>query len=269
MVQVAQKEREAVEEKSGFIWFELMTTDLDKAVSFYGQVVGWDVRDSGMPGMPYMIFGKDGKDVGGMMSWSSLGETKPTKWMGHIHSRDVDAETTAVVAAGGKLYRPPQEIPGVGRFGVVADPQGAEYLLFQPNPPMEAPARLRPTEPGAVGWCELATTDRGKAWDFYSGHYGWTKEMAVEMGPMGTYQTFSMGSNAGGGMMNMPAEMTEKGGGPAWSFYFTVEDIQAAARNVTAAGGSITQAPMQVPGGGWVLRGMDPQGGSFALTAAR
>ena len=54
--------------KSGFVWYELMTNNLDKAVAFYGSVVGWDVRDSGMPGMRYMLFGKDGKDVGGMMS---------------------------------------------------------------------------------------------------------------------------------------------------------------------------------------------------------
>ena len=49
---------------SGFVWYELMTTgDLDAAVAFYGKVVGWDVRDSGMPGMRYMLFGKDGKST--------------------------------------------------------------------------------------------------------------------------------------------------------------------------------------------------------------
>ena len=254
----------------GFIWFELMTGDLDKAVAFYGPVVGWETRDSGMPGMPYLIFGKGGKDVGGMMAWSSIGESKPTKWMGHIYTPDVDAETQAVVTDGGTLYRPPQEIPGVGRFGVVADPQGAEYLLFQPSMPVDPPSRLRPTEIGAVGWCELATTNWEKAWEFYSGHYGWTKDMAVEMGPMGTYQTFRLDSESfGGGMMNIPPGMAELMGGPAWTFYFTVEDIQAAAKRVTDAGGSITHGPAEVPGGGWILQGVDTQGGRFALTAMR
>ncbi len=64
--------------KSGFVWYELATNDLDEAVKFYGKVVGWEIRDSGMPGMQYMIFGKDGKDVGGMMSWQSMGQQKPT-----------------------------------------------------------------------------------------------------------------------------------------------------------------------------------------------
>jgi hypothetical protein len=48
----------------GFIWYELVTNDMDKAVNFYKKVVGWDVKDAGMPGFTYMIFGKDGKDVG-------------------------------------------------------------------------------------------------------------------------------------------------------------------------------------------------------------
>ena len=34
----------------GFIWYELVTNDMDKAVSFYSKVVGWDVKDAGMPG---------------------------------------------------------------------------------------------------------------------------------------------------------------------------------------------------------------------------
>ena len=68
-----------MEEKkmSGFIWYELMANDLDKAVTFYSEVVGWDVRDSGMPGMRYMLFGKGGKDVGGMMSRELHGPNEP------------------------------------------------------------------------------------------------------------------------------------------------------------------------------------------------
>lgn len=254
--------------KAGFVWYELMTGDLDKATTFYGNVVGWDVRDSGMPGMRYMLFGKQGKDVGGMMSWDSLGMQMPTAWKGHIYTPDVDAETAAVVAEGGKQHRPPQDIPGVGRFSVVSDPQGAEFLLFQPNQ-TEAPPQLGPAEVGGVGWHELGTTDWQKAWQFYSSHYGWTKDMAVDMGPMGTYQTFKLDAVQGGGMMTVPAELASKTPGPAWLFYFTVDDIQAAAQRVKDNGGGITHGPAQVPGGSWILQGTDTQGGGFALTAAK
>ena len=243
-----------------------MTTDLDAAIAFYGKVVGWDIRDSGMPGMQYMLFGKDGKDVGGMASWSSMGMDKPAGWRGHIHTTDVDAETAAVVADGGKEHRAPADIPGTGRFSAVADPQGAEYLLFQPNQ-SEAPSRLKPEEVGAAGWNELATTDWESAWQFYSSHYGWTKDVTVDMGPMGTYQTFST-STSGGGMMNLPPFLAAKGAKPAWLFYFTVEDIKAAAQRVTDNGGTVTHGPASVPGGAWILQGTDPQGAAFAVTAA-
>ena len=236
---------------SGFVWYELMTSDLDAAVAFYGTVVGWDVRDSGMPGMQYMLFGKDGKDVGGMVAWSSMGLDKPTAWKGHVYTAEVDAETKAVVADGGTEFRPPTDIPGVGRFSVVGDPQGVEYLLFQPGPVGAMLPRLGPYDQG------------GK-------HYGWQKDTAVNMGPMGTYQTFrTVEGAAGGGMMNLPSALQEKGVQPAWLFYFTVDSIAAAQGRVTANGGVITHGPAEVPGPMWIVQATDPQGGSFALVSAQ
>ncbi len=256
-------------QKSGFTWYELMTSDLDAAAAYYGKVVGWDVRDSGMPGMRYLIFGKGGKDVGGMMSWSSMGMDKPAGWKAHLHTTDVDADAAAVAASGGTVHREPQDIPDVGRFANVSDPQGAEYMLFQPAPGEQAPPRLGSNDPGNVGWNELSTTDWEAAWEFYSKHYGWEKETAVDMGPMGIYQTFHTApGSAGGGMMTLPSFLLDKGMKPAWLYYFVVEDINAAAERVSGNGGTITHGPAQVPGGAWILQANDPQGGSFALSTA-
>lgn len=251
-------------EKSGFIWYELMTDDLEKAIAFYANVVGWTVHDSGMPGMPYMLFGMNGKDVGGMMSWSSLGMAKPTVWKGHILARNVDDEAAAVVADGGRQYRPVQAIPGVGRFAVVADPQGAEYLLFEPNQ-AQAPPQLGAMETGGVGWRELMTTDWEKAWEFYSKHYGWTKLQALEMGQAGTYQMFMSSEGYGGGMMTIPANLEGLYPEPMWLFYFNVDAIDAAAERIRESGGRVTHGPVRVPGDIWILQGMDSQGGTFAL----
>ncbi len=253
---------------NGFVWYELMTGDIEKAIAFYSPVVGWEIRDSGMPGMDYRMIGKGGKDIGGMMSWKSLGGDKPTKWVGHIHTPNVDAETSKVVADGGRQLQAPRDIPGIGRFSVVSDPQGAEYLLFQPNQ-TEAASQLDPAEVGGVGWRELATKDWQAAWAFYSSHYGWTKGQAVDMGAMGTYQTFMLDGPFGGGMMTLPPDQAIGTSGPAWLFYFTVEDINAAAVRVQDRGGRVLHGPAQVPGGAWILQGLDPQGGHFALTAAR
>ena len=251
---------------SGFIWYELMTKDMDAAISFYEKVVGWSVHDSGMPGMRYEMFGMNGKDVGGIMDWKSVGAEMPTEWMAHIHTADVDRETAAVVADGGSEIQPPKDIPGVGRFSVVGDPQGAKYLLFQPNG-ATAPPRLGQNEVGNVGWHELITSDWKKAWDFYSKHYGWQKDYAMDMKELGLYQTFRTTSDRyTGAMMNTPPFIPDKT--PGWLFYFQVEDVGDAAKRVAVLGGQITQGPMDVPGSR-IAQAIDPQGGRFALVAAR
>jgi uncharacterized protein len=143
---------------------------VDKAVSFYKKVVGWDARNAGMPGFTYMIFGKDGKDVGGMMTWAGVGAPElPPEWMGRIHTAKLDEELKTVTADGGIIVKPAQDIPGIGRFAVVLDPQKAKYLLFEPSK-QEAPPRLDQMAVGNVGWHELLIDDAIKAFDYYSRH---------------------------------------------------------------------------------------------------
>lgn len=254
--------------KAGFVWYELMTSgEIHAAAKFYAEVVGWDVKDSGMPGMTYLLFGKDGKDVGGMMSWSAMGMEKPTMWKGHIHTPDVDAEVAAVVRDGGTEYKAPQDIPGVGRFAVVGDPQGVEYLLFQPGT-QYAPPRLAQNAVGNVGWHELLTTDWESAWEFYAKHYGWEKDFAMDMKEMGMYQTFRIDSDRyTGAMMNLPPDGSF--GQPRWQFYFQVEDVDAALPKIHAAGGRVTMGPHDVPGGSRIVLATDPQGGGFALVSSK
>ena len=50
-----------------FIWYELMTTDMEAAKAFYTKVVGWGTQDASMPGMPYTLFTVAGSSVSGLM----------------------------------------------------------------------------------------------------------------------------------------------------------------------------------------------------------
>lgn len=254
--------------KAGFVWYELMTGgDVHAAAKFYADVVGWDVKDAQMPGITYLIVGKDGKDVAGMMSWQSMGMDNPTVWKGHIGTADVDAEVDAVTGDGGTVNRAPQDIPGVGRFASVNDPQGVEYLLFQPGT-QYAPPRLAPNEVGNVGWHELLTSDWESAWEFYAKHYGWEKDYAHDMGPAGIYQTFRIDTGTyTGAMMNLPADGSY--GPPRWQFYFQVPDVAAAVPKIEAGGGKVTMGPHVVPGGSTIVVATDPQGGVFALVSGK
>ena len=118
---------------------------------------------------------------------------------------------------------------------------------------------------GHVGWRELYAGDWEKAFDFYSGQFGWAKAEAIDMGPMGTYQLFESGPDQRGGMMTKPAEIPA----PFWQFYFTVDALDAAVERVKTGGGKLLMEPMEVPGGSWVASCMAPQGAMLSLTAAK
>jgi len=248
---------------SHFVWYELMTPDVPAAAAFYSQVVGWRAEDSGMPGMTYTLFKVGEAQVAGLMA--TPGELQamgvPPSWGGYVAVDDVDASEARVLAAGGKVIRPADDIPGVGRFAVVADPQGAAFSLFKParnDPPPMPPANA----PGTVGWHELRAVDGPAVWDFYATMFGWTKGEALPMGPLGTYQIFEIDGVPSGAVMTKEADQPA----PAWRFYTRVADIHAAAEHVRQLGGTLTMGPAEVPGGSWVLNARDPQGAVFALT---
>jgi predicted enzyme related to lactoylglutathione lyase len=251
---------------TGFCWYELMTTDMEAAERFYRAVVGWQARDAGQPGMRYRLFTVGDVPAAGLMAVpdeAAAAGARPA-WVGYVAVENADEAAARLTEAGGKLHRPSQDIPGIGRFAVVADPQGAMFMLFQPGAGEPPPPFARGT-PGSTGWHELLAADWESAFAFYAGQFGWTKATAFDMGPMGTYQLFAAGGEPIGGMMNKPAEVPV----PAWLYYFNVADIDAAAARTASEGGKVLMGPMEVPGGSWIIQGMDPQGAMFALVGPR
>lgn len=249
-----------------FVWHELMTTDMAAAEAFYCHVVGWTAQDSGMPGMAYTLLRAGDTHIGGLMTVpedaAKMG-ARPS-WIGYVAVDNVDGEADRVTALGGRVLRAPADIPNVGRFAVVADPQGAVLALFK-GATAEPPPTAAPGAPGTVGWNELMAADREAAFAYYSELLGWQKGDAIDMGPMGVYQLYGTADMTLGGMMTKPAEMPM----PFWTYYFNVEDIDAAVARVKEKGGMIANGPMQVPGGSWITQGFDPQGAMFALVGPR
>ena len=249
-----------------FVWYEYMGDDLDAAARFYGEVVGWSVVDSGMTDFPYRIAKTGDYPVAGLMKIPA--ELKATgmaaNWTGYIWVADVDAAVARLTTAGGSVNRPAADIPGVGRFAVVADPQGAVFILFR-DAGGTPPPRPENANVGLVGWHELMAEDGPKALAFYEEFFGWKKDSEFDMGAMGVYYLFSTGQGEFGGLMTKPARIPQA----CWTYYFNVDAIDAAAARVAAAGGKVINGPMEVPGGTFVLQAMDPQGGFFALHATK
>ena len=244
-----------------FLWYDLMTGDAEAAQRFYGEVLGWTVTDSGLSDRKYMILHAGEKGIGGMLEKAG---TK-ANWMGYVAVKDVDVAAEKFRKKGGAMHRAAEDLPGVGRFAVVADPEGSELILFRGN--RAAPERPAPLELGTVGWQELHATDWEAAWAFYEEMFGWRKSQALDMGAAGTYQMFSTNHDEEmtGGMMNRFQETARAG----WVFYFNVADINEAAERVKASGGVVAHAPSQVPGGLWVAQCVDPQGALFGMVAPK
>lgn len=249
-----------------FVWYELMTTDTQAAKAFYGDVVGWGAQDTPMPGMNYTLFMLGDTHAAGLMDLPEEARRMgaPPSWIGYVAVNDVDASAEEAARLGGVVHVPPRDIPNVGRFAIVADPQGATLALFKSSR-SEQGQPPAPMTPGHIGWHELAAADWLKAFAFYGDLFGWQKAETIPIGEMGVYQLFSAGGLPIGGMFNKPPMCPV----PFWLYYFTVSDIDAAAARVAAAGGQVVMGPMEVPGGAWIVQGRDPQGAMFALVGMR
>ncbi len=247
-----------------FVWYELITPDPDAAERFYKPLFGWTSADSGLSDVDYRYLSTPDSPVAGLMR-TPAGTPLPPVWLGYVAVDDVDAAAKAVEAAGGAIQMPPQDIPNVGRFAFLADPQGALFYVMKSLSPDRSLAFAwdRPRD-GHVAWNELMTTDPSAAWTFYGERFGWAKDGAMDMGPMGQYEFIRHGGMIGAIMPKPPQAPVS-----AWSFYVRVPDIDAAATKVRDGGGTILHGPHEIPGGEFSMNVLDPQGAHIGLVGKR
>ena len=244
-----------------FVWHDLMTTDPRAAVDFYTKVTGWGTEQwNGGGGSPYTMWTVNGAPLGGVMSMPENVAGMPPRWISYVCVPDTDATAKQATALGGRVLHPPSDIPTVGRYAVIADPQGASIAIFTPEG--QAPGHEGAPTQGEFSWHELMTTDYAGALDFYSALFGWERDQAHDMGPMGIYQLYSRNGIQLGGMFNKPADMP---GPPNWMVYIMVDSADRAAERVAKNGGKMVNGPMEVPGGDRIAHCVDPQGGMFAV----
>jgi predicted enzyme related to lactoylglutathione lyase len=252
-----------------FAWYELMTTDPKAAEGFYTKVVGWSTQP--WPGLdpPYTCWMKADQPVGGLMLLPEEAKAggAPPNWMMYVAVADADRTVERARSLGAKVEVAPREIPSVGRFAVLSDPQGAVFAILQPADPGTYSGPETSPAPLEFSWRELATTDREGATAFYSALFGWEKQNANDMGePVGIYQEFGRPGLPLGGIYKKPADMPFPS---SWMLYAKVPDLDASLAAVKAGGGTVLMGPMEIPGGDRIAQCLDPQGAAFALHQAR
>ncbi len=250
-----------------FLWYELLTTDPDAAQSFYTNVIGWGTApfeiDEAPSDQPYTMWMNRETPVGGVMSLPQDAKKSgaPSHWLAYIGTPDVDATAAKAQKLGATVHHQ-MEMPTVGRFAIIGDPQGAVFAAYTPAEP--PPDQKGPPGVGEFSWNELATSDYRAAFDFYHKLFGWDKTEKMDMGPAGVYQMYGRHGETLGGMFNQTDDMP---GPPCWLYYTRVDDVAAATERVKQSGGQILNGPMEVPGGDMIVQCMDPQGAAFALHA--
>ena len=113
-----------------FGWFELMTTDVNAAKNFYTDLLDWKTEDMPMKDMSYTVIKVEDDQVAGMMPMPPDSGEMPPSWGIYITVKDVDATVAKVKDLGGKILVEPRDIPNVGRFCVIQDPQGAWFAAI-------------------------------------------------------------------------------------------------------------------------------------------
>lgn len=241
-------------------WYELTTTDPAGAAAFYGHVLGWTTADAGMPGFDYRLASSGADMVAGIMPGAA------SSWMIYVTATDCDKAAKAVAKAGGAVLSAPADIPGTGRFAILADPQGAAFGILAPL--SDDGRAFDQGQAGHGTWHELMTSDHKAAMDFYGKQFGWKPGTSMDMGPMGSYDLFRHGKADIGGMMRQAPGMPGPDH-PFWLPYFGSDGVEAAIGRVKAAGGQVFHGPREVPGGAFIMAGADPQGALFALVGPR
>lgn len=238
-----------------FVWHELLTTDVESAKGFYGELFGWTFKGMPMPdGSTYWIAEAGEVGVGGMMKKPEE-VPAPAFWSAYVSVDDVDATVARALAAGGQSPMPTMDLEGVGRMGVVIDPGGAVSWAFR-SAQGDTPRTERP-KVGEFCWESLASNDIARATEFYGEVYRWKASSFNGMTVFGV----------GEGMENQVADvMPAPPGAPAyWGSHVVVASLDDARGRVKRLGGAIVVEEIVVPTIGKIAVAADRQGATICL----
>lgn len=243
-----------------FSWADLSTTDQDGAKRFYGELFGWDATDNPVgDGVVYSMMSIGGKDAAAIspQPQQQRDAGAPPAWNCYITVDRADDALAKAKELGATVHADAFDVMDVGRMGVVQDPQGAYFLVWEAKTHIGASVV---NAPGAISWNELASPDPEGSASFYSQLLGWSTEAMEGMDMTYLVIKTAAGKMNGGIRSQMPGEP------PYWLVYFGVEDVEQAGAKIKDLGGEVLAGPMPA-GPGTIAIARDPQGAVFAAYA--
>jgi uncharacterized protein len=243
-----------------FSWTDLTTPDRDAAETFYGDLFGWEAEDVPVGDrMVYSMMKLDGRHVAAISTQPQQQRDAgvPPAWNSYITVESADAALERARHLGANVHAEALDVMDSGRMGVIQDPQGAFFLVWEPR---SHPGAAVVNKPGALTWNELVTPDMDASAGFYSELFGWTTK------PMeGSGMPYLIIENAAG-HVNGGIRAATKSEPTYWLVYFGCEDADTALAKVAELGGGKIMGPIDM-GPGQIAIAMDQRGAVFALWA--
>jgi predicted enzyme related to lactoylglutathione lyase len=249
----------------GFVWHDLMTTDLDRSIAFYGTLFGWTFETAPLgEGPDYTVIQAAGRPIGGIVPQQES-DGIPSHWIGYVAVDDVDATVAAAESAGGVAPIPGTDIPSVGRFAVIAGPHGGTVSPFRSlEKNVDEPSG--PPVPGVFCWDQLVARDPESSARYYEAVFGW-EVVGKDVEGAGHHWVFQSDGRDRAGMIQAPPHGEDHP--DFWLAYVEVADVAAAARKAADLGGEILMPPTDIPGVGRFAITADPTGALLALSTQR
>jgi len=235
-----------------FVWRELMTTNVEAAKGFYGELFNWSFELAQMPDAQYWLVKQGEKSLAGLMALPAEAPAV-TYWSSYVSVPDVDAAAAKATALGGQLYFGPTDIPGAGRAALVADPEGAMINLFRD---VKGDPETNGAMPGPFTFCweSLNTRDIAAASAFYTEVVGWAK------GEFNGMTTLVAASGPVADLQGVP-----EGVPPNWLTFVSVPSLADRRDAAARLGATVLMPEIAVPGVGLIAVIQDPTGGVIGL----
>jgi uncharacterized protein len=247
-------------EPGRFVWYDLMTKDVDAAKRFYGALLGWRFEDTKRGDKPYVIARIASDPVAGLVDVSSMPDAGP-QWLSFMAVANVDQTVGMVKSGGGKVLIEPREIASIARAAIVTDPQGAPLGLAQLHRDIRGVVDPEHAVLSRFFWQEYLAEDAAKALAFYTRLAGYTSTITdTRLGV--EYHVLRTATRPRAGLFQLPESSDVL---PSWLPYVLVDDPDALAAKVPGLGGKIVVPAAQERRNGSLAVIADPGGALLAL----
>lgn len=243
-----------------FSWADLSTTDQNAAKGFYAALFGWSYEDNPVgDGVVYSMAKLSDRHVAAISPQPEQQRNAgaPPAWNSYITVQSADTALERARELGATVHADAFDVMQAGRMGVIQDPQGAYFLVWEPG---QHPGAGLVNAPGALCWNELGSPDVEASAAFYSDLFGWsTAPMEGDM----PYLVVSTAEGRSNGGIRPPMP---EGAPPFWLVYFATDHLDGSLAKASEHGGNVLMGDTDI-GIAHIAIVADPQGAVFALYA--